>query len=97
MQSKTPLYVGSPGALLSAWSLVLITSNGLTISAAVEPAAQPDKNEHQKTAENVHVHEIQNKYQKDIHLINITNFKRNSQDPSGRFGPRLFNLANSGK
>lgn len=50
MQSITPSYVGSPGALFIACSLVLTTSNGFTINAAVEPATQPDKNEHQNTA-----------------------------------------------
>lgn len=35
-----------------AWSLVLITSNGLTANAAVEPATHPDANEHQNTAVN---------------------------------------------
>lgn len=51
MQSNTPLYVGSPGAFLITCNLVLITSNGLTNSAAVEPATQPAKNEHQNTAD----------------------------------------------
>lgn len=50
MQSRTPLYVGSPGALLIACSLVLITSNGLTNNAADEPATHPARNEHQNTA-----------------------------------------------
>lgn len=52
MQSNTPLYVGSPGAFLITCSLVFTTSNGLTDNAAVEPAAQPDKNDHQNTATN---------------------------------------------
>lgn len=50
IQSNTPLYVGSPGAFLITCNLVLITSNGLTINAAVEPAAHPARNEHQNTA-----------------------------------------------
>lgn len=51
MQSITPSYVGSPGAFLIACNLVLITSKGLTNNAAVDPATQPARNEHQNTAE----------------------------------------------
>lgn len=50
IQSITPSYVGSPGAFLMACNLVLITSKGLTNNAAVDPAAQPARNEHQNTA-----------------------------------------------
>lgn len=50
IQSNTPLYVGSPGAFLITCNLVLITSNGFTDNAAIEPAVQPAKNEHQNTA-----------------------------------------------
>lgn len=49
-QSSTPSYVGSPGAFLITCNLVLTTSNGFTDNAAIEPAVQPDKNEHQNTA-----------------------------------------------
>lgn len=45
--------MGSPGALFIAWSLVFITSKGLTANAAVEPAAHPARNEHQNTAGNI--------------------------------------------
>ena len=45
--------MGSPGAFLIACNRVLITSNGLTNKAAVDPATQPDKNEHQNTAKTI--------------------------------------------
>lgn len=61
MQSNTPVYVGSPGAFLITCNLVLITSNGLTIIAAVEPAAHPARNEHQNTA-----------MRRILHLITLT-------------------------
>lgn len=41
IQSKRPLNFISPSALLSAWSRVLMTSNGFTAKAAVEPATHP--------------------------------------------------------
>ena len=48
--SKMPLYCVSFAPLVNNCSLVLTTSKGFTAKAAKEPDAQPDRNEHQKTA-----------------------------------------------
>ena len=49
--SKTPLYAISDDSIfVKACNRVLITSNGFTTNADVEPATQPHKNDHQKTA-----------------------------------------------
>lgn len=45
MQSATPLKTISPSAFFNACRRVLMTSKGLTASAAIEPAAHPDKND----------------------------------------------------
>lgn len=44
-QSTIPLYASSFAPLCSDWNRVLITSHGLTATAAMEPAMHPDKNE----------------------------------------------------
>lgn len=50
IQSSIPLNTISPSALFRACKRVLITSNGLTASAANDPAAQPDANEMKNAA-----------------------------------------------
>ena len=48
--SPIPEYVASVEAFDKTCNLVLITSNGFTAKAEKEPAAQPERKEHQNTA-----------------------------------------------
>lgn len=56
--STIPLYLGAPSPVVIACNLVLTTSNGLTAKAAVEPATQPERKEHQNTASPVKTNTI---------------------------------------
>lgn len=48
--STIPVYLDGPESFVIACNLVFTTSNGFTVNAATDPAAQPLIKEHQKTA-----------------------------------------------
>lgn len=100
------MYDISPSAFVRACRRVLTTSKGFTAKAAKEPAAHPERNEHQNTASpknNPSINEYvvravsKTKNRSPSHANECTRHRLCLPDPSDFLGPSSLRLANRGK